>query len=62
MDDYLIVTSQITKPMTIEESKKRRKILEYYDKVMKNKLTDDELDNVFNVLGMSTKKYHLPIE
>lgn len=28
---------------------------------MQNKLTDDEFDNVYNVLGLSTKKNQLPI-
>lgn len=58
----MLVSSQITKPLTINESKRKRKILEYYDKIMKDKVTDDEFGNVYNILGMSTNKYELPIE
>lgn len=49
------IALQIVKPMTIKESKEQRKLLEYYDKVMKNKFTDANYDHIFNILGMSQK-------
>ena len=50
MDEYLLVSSQLMKPLTIQQSKRKRKILSYYDKVMKNILTDEELNTVYDTL------------
>lgn len=57
------MASQIVKPLTISESREQRKLLEYYDKVIKNKLTDKNYDNVFNImgLGIGDRKKMLPI-
>ena len=59
-NEYLIL--QLMKPLTIKETKKMRKVLQYYDKVMDNVFVGKEKEEIHTILSSATIRNSLPIE
>ena len=62
MSEREYVTIQLTKPLTIAETRKMRKVMQYYDKVMQNIFAGKESSEIHNILSMVSKRNLLPIE
>lgn len=56
------VTLQLTKPLTIKETRKMRKVLQYYGKVMENAFAGKESEEIHSILSLVSKRNLLPVE
>ena len=62
MSEREYVTIQLTKPLTIAETRKMRKVMQYYDKVMQNVFAGKDSSEIHDILSMVSKRNLLPIE